>query len=75
MQRRFVWHSKGSYYREFLRFFVGTSGTFGLNIMLLTLFVEIFEFPINVSQTFLVLALTILGYLYQKHHVFVSAWG
>ena len=72
MQRRFVWKSDANYPRELLKFFVGTSGTFVINLVTLPFFVEVLNFPIYLSQILLVLLLTILGYSFQKYLVFPS---
>ena len=70
MQRRLVWKSKANYPREFLKFLGGTSGTFLINLLALPFLVEVLNWPVYRSQTLLVVCLTILGYFYQKYHVF-----
>jgi len=70
MQRRLVWKSKARYGREFLKFLGGTSGTFLINLLALPLLVEVLNWPVYRSQILLVICLTLLGYFYQKYHVF-----
>jgi len=70
MQRRLVWKSKANYGREFLKFLGGTSGTFLINLLALPLLVEVLNWPVYRSQILLVICLTLLGYVYQKYHVF-----
>ena len=69
-QRRLVWKSKANYPKELLKFLGGTSGTFLINLLALPLLVEVLNWPVYRSQTLLVICLTILGYFYQKYHVF-----
>jgi putative flippase GtrA len=70
MQRRLVWKSKARYGREFLKFLGVTSGTFLINLLALPLLVEVLNWPVYRSQILLVICLTLLGYFYQKYHVF-----
>ena len=69
-QRRLVWRSNANYPSELLKFLGGTSGTFLINLIALPFLVEVLDWPIYPSQIFLVACLTILGYFYQKFHVF-----
>ena len=69
-QRVIVWKSKENYVSELIRFFAGAIGMFVLNLMLLTLLVEILKYATFKSQVLLTLLLTILNYYFQKHAVF-----
>ena len=53
-----------------MRFFAGAVGFFVVNLVLLTLLVEILDYATFESQVFLTLLLTILNYFFQKHAVF-----
>lgn len=70
-QRRLVWRSNTNYLREFLRYFGWTSGIFLINLLLLPFLVEGLNWPIYPSQIFMVICLTILGFFFQKYHIFV----
>ena len=69
-QRNFVWRSSAPYLYELMKFFWGTLGSFIINLACLPILVEYLQFPIFLSQVLIVLLLTILSYLYQKHLVF-----
>ena len=53
-----------------MRFFAGAVGMFVVNLVLLTLLVEILDYATFESQVFLTLLLTILNYFFHKHAVF-----
>ena len=69
-QRVIVWRSKENYFSELIRFFSGAIAIFVLNLILLTLLVEVLKYTTFKSQVFLTLLLTVLNYFFQKHAVF-----
>jgi putative flippase GtrA len=69
-QRALVWKSTNPYFSELMRFFAGAIGIFVVNLVLLTLLVEMLGYATFESQVSLNLLLTILNYFFQKHAVF-----
>ena len=72
-QRALVWKSTNPYFSELMRFFAGAIGMFVVNLVLLTLLVEILGYATFESQVSLTLLLTILNYFFQKHAVFKAS--
>ena len=72
-QRALVWKSTNPYFSELMRFFAGAIGMFVVNLVLLTLLVEILGYATFESQVSLALLLTILNYFFQKHAVFKAS--
>jgi hypothetical protein len=72
-QRVLVWKSTNPYFSELIRFFAGATGIFTLNLVLLTLLVEILGCGTFESQVFLTLLLTTMSYFFQKHAVFKAS--
>ena len=72
-QRVLVWKSTNQYFSELMRFFAGAIGMFVVNLVFLTLLVEILSYPTFESQVSLTLLLTCLNYLFQKHAVFKAS--
>jgi putative flippase GtrA len=72
-QRFFVWKSKNRYLPELRRFFVSAIRLFFLNLLLLTLSVEVLKYPPFAVQVFLTFAIVVLSYFFQKHAVFKQA--
>jgi putative flippase GtrA len=69
-QRRLVWFSKQKYFPELLKFFMGTSGMYAVNVVLLPLFVEGFQLDLLFSQCAVTLILTIFSFWFQGNFVF-----
>ena len=72
-QRVLVWKSTNPYFSELMRFIAGAIGNFTLNLVLLTLLVEILGYATFESQVFLTLLLTTMSYFFQKHAVFKAS--
>ena len=71
-QRLLVWKSVSPYFSELVRFFAGAMGMFFINLVFLTILVDLLDYNTFASQVFLVLALPIFNYFSQKHAVFKS---
>jgi putative flippase GtrA len=71
-QRVLVWKSQEHYFPELTRFFAGATGSFFINILLLTISVDFLGYSIFLSQAVLTIVLTVLNYFFQKYAVFKS---
>ena len=71
-QRFFVWHSKGPYLRELIRFSSGVVFQYLLNVVLLQIAVKSLRLNLRWSQLGVIVILSVLGYLFNKRWVFGS---
>ena len=71
-QRVLVWKSEEYFFSELTRFFTGATGSFFINLLLLTISVDFLGYSIFLSQVVLMIVITLLNYFFQKHVVFKS---
>jgi putative flippase GtrA len=69
-QRLLVWKSKQRYWTELIRFFLGALLILALNLITLTVLVDILKFPIIESQFVLTIFITVINFLVQKTMVY-----
>lgn len=70
MQRRFVFKVAGPFMVDFLRFGVVTAATFGLNAVLLPLFVEVGRVPVLPAQVVSIGLTVVLSYFAHRSFSF-----
>ena len=58
----FVFKTKGNYLREYFKFYIVYGAVFIVNIMLLPIFVEIFQVNVLISQAVIVLFTVLISY-------------
>ena len=69
-QRKLVWKSQERYFAELLRFSGAYISQFVVNLILLQILVHFFDLSRSVSQTAIVLLLTVVMYFVNKNGVF-----
>ena len=69
-QRKYVWKSSESYFWELMKFCSSYIGISILNLLLLYVAVDIYLYPVLISQYLIGAALVLVSYVVQKQFVF-----